>query len=174
MKTALVYSTHFGYTREAASTLKEALKGPVAVISFDSLNPPKIEKYDTVILGSSIRMGVIDPDFRSWLDKHRLELAEKRIAIFLACGFPEEFDSYIQNNFPAEIIDSAISTVSIGGKLDGEMKWFDRQLVKLMKKQIAKTNGAPIVPMLSNLDDLVWALEHTEQKSPSTDVGPSE
>lgn len=153
--------------------LKKALKDPASVIPFDILNPPKIEKYDTIIIGASIRMGVVDLDFRSWLEKNRGELTRKRLTIFIACGFPEEFNTYVQNNFPKEIIESSISTVCIGGRLDGEMKWFDRQLVKLMKKQAEKTVGAPIVATLSNLDDLVAALENTEQKSPSIDAEPS-
>ncbi|MBK5211906.1 MAG: hypothetical protein JJE36_06325 [Coriobacteriia bacterium] len=173
MKTAILYSTHFGYTGEAALALKEALKKPAKVIPFDNLNPPKIEEYDTIVLGSSIRMGLINPDFRSWLEKNKLELASKRIALFLACGFPKDFNTYIQNNFPREIIESSISTVAIGGKLDGKMKWFDRLLVKLMKKQVEKSGGSPIVPTLSNFDDLVAALENTEQKSPSIGAEPS-
>jgi len=49
-----------------------------------------LEKYDSIIFGSSIYVGSISKKIRSLCNEFKELLLKKRIAIFICCGFPEQ------------------------------------------------------------------------------------
>lgn len=166
MKVGIIYSTHFGYCEQAARKLGGMLTTPFEIISFDYKSRYDLSSYDALVLGGSIRMGLLDQDFIGWLHSHADEIAEKPHALFLACGFPEDFEKYVENCIPAEIVESSLATANIGASLDGNFKWYDKMLVKLIQKNTAKTGKAVAEARLEALEPLARLIDDAVRNIP--------
>lgn len=172
MKVGIIYATHFGFCEQAAREVARKLKTPSEIIKFDYKSRYNLSKYDALIIGGSIRMGLLDQDFIGWLHSHKDEISAKPHALFLACGFPEDFDTYVTNCIPEDIVNSSLATVNIGGSLDGTFKWYDKLLVKMMSKNVAKTGKAVAEPHLENFDTVARVIDDTVRNIPQETQEP--
>lgn len=166
MKVGIIYATHFGFCDNAVKKLKKKLKTQSEIVSFDYKTSYDLSQYDALILGGSIRMGLLDQDFRGWLRSHTEEILQKPFALFVACGFSENLDEYVRNCFPKELVDNALATECIGGNLEGNYKFYDKWLVKIMTNKLSKEGQALPCPMYENLDPLAQVIDDAVQNIP--------
>ena len=97
-----------------------------------------IDKYDLIIIGSPIRMGMIDKRVKDFISKN--------VAYFICCGFNENWKQYYEQNFPKELLDKAITYDSFGGEMNLEkQKGFDKFIVKMVSKNIDKNKEIKII-----------------------------
>lgn len=163
MRVGIIYATHFGYCELAAKELKKYLETPSTLISFDYKTHINLEEFDALVLGGSVRMGLLDQDFIGWLNSHKEEITLKPHCFFLACGFEKDFDSYLEHSISQELRDSALSIECIGGRLDGKLKWYDKMLVKMMSKQLEKEGTALAAPTFEPLKVIAHKIDDSLQ-----------
>lgn len=78
MKTAIVYATKYGCTKECAEILKTYLHGEVNILSAkaDKIN---LSQYDAVFIGGSVYMGKIQKEITQFCKRNLKQLLHTKI-----------------------------------------------------------------------------------------------
>src|SRR5674476_716644 len=103
MKTMIIYSSTYGYTKECAERLKENLLGEVIVVNPTINVITQLDEIDNVIIGGSIYMGQIQKNIKEFCASNVTLLKDKRLGLFLCCGLPDKFEQAIKDAFPEEL-----------------------------------------------------------------------
>ncbi|MDP4151932.1 MAG: flavodoxin domain-containing protein [Bacillota bacterium] len=150
MKTLIVYASKSGTTEKCAQILAEKLSADVKDAGKEKID---IEGYDTVIIGSSIRMGRIQKSVKDFIDKNIGLLLKKKIGLFICCGFTENANQFFSANFPQNLLDSAIAKECFGGELDKNKL---HGLDKIIAGMVTKTDPNRPAPkiLLENINKL--------------------
>ena len=114
MRTLILYSTKSGASRECAELV--ATKIADCSICDIAKSIPDIESFDTVIVGSGVRIGKIYKSAKNFIDKNIDVLLSKNTAFYLCNSYPDTLQKAIDNNIPQKIIYCAICIKSLGGK----------------------------------------------------------
>lgn len=133
MKTLIVYSSMYGCTANCAQKLKAQLTGDVSIVSASEKNIPDVSDFDTVILGSSIKIGKIGNALAKYIKKNCGVLLSKRVGFFICSG--ENNEEYFTKNFPEELIRIAIAKEFFGGEIAMANVGL---LVRLMLRMVGK------------------------------------
>lgn len=159
MKTIIIYATKYGYTEDCVKELKEKLQGDVLTLNILTEKISSVDAFDNVIIGGSIYMGQINKKLKAFCDNYMSAILEKKVALFLSCGLPENFEQSLANAFPDELRKKAVLCECFGGELRTEkMKGPDRIISNLMKK-VATDQGKPDVAKLpENIKKLALAM----------------
>lgn len=140
MKKLIVYSSKTGTTEKCAGILGQNLID-ATIINLATIQNEDINKYDLIIIGSPIRMGMIDKKVKEFLSKNFNILRNKMVCYFICCGFNENWKQYYEQNFPKELLDNTMIYETFGGEMDLEkQKGFDKFIVKMVSKKIDKEN----------------------------------
>ena len=134
MKTLILFATKHGATREAAKRI--ALKIPSAVIhDLKQANTPSLADFDCVIIGSSIYVGAIRKEAKTFLAQNADKLKEKKLGLFL-CGLQENEEKQLfDSNFSPAILSAAKATAFLGGIFDPKKAGFmERFVIKAVAK----------------------------------------
>lgn len=145
MRTLIVYASKTGTTERCAGILGQNLKD-VTIINLTATQNEDINKYDLIIIGSPIRMGMIDKRVKDFISKNSKLLKNKKVAYFICCGFSENWKQYYEQNFPKELLDNAITYDSFGGEMNLEkQKGFDKFIVKMVSKNMPQDKEVKIL-----------------------------
>lgn len=145
MRILIVYASKTGTTERCAGILGQNLKD-VTIINLTATQNEDINKYDLIIIGSPIRMGMIDKRVKDFISKNSKLLKNKKVAYFICCGFSENWKQYYEQNFPKELLDNAITYESFGGEMNLEkQKGFDKFIVKMVIKNMPQDKEVKIL-----------------------------
>lgn len=148
MKTLILYASTYGYTEEMVKKMVTESDGNIEAVNVSTSRNVELSKYDAVILGSSIYVGQIHKELKSYIQQNLEQLLSKKLGLFLSCGFEAQFETHIKNNFSEALIQHATSIVYLGGKIQKDRLKFGH---KLMVNMIEKTpEGMKPVPMYPN------------------------
>jgi len=156
MRTLIIYASTYGFTKECVEDLKQNIRGEVIVsnITRDKL-VPSINEFDNIVIGGSIYMGQINKKLKVFCQQNLTLLIKKRVALFLSCGLPENFNQSLNNAFPNELIEIAIAKECLGGELRIEKMSIPHKLItNLMKKAQAKEGKADPIKIPLNIKKL--------------------
>ena len=111
MKTAIVYATKYGCTKECAEILKTYLHGEVNILSAkaDKIN---LSQYDAVFIGGSVYMGKIQKEITQFCKRNLKQLLHTKIGLFVCCYTPVSYTHLEPNE--VEPIWAIRTTCSIG------------------------------------------------------------
>ena len=144
MKTLIIYGSTYGFTKECVTKLKEQIKGEVTVVNIMTDGEPSIDEYDNIIIGGSIYIGQIQKNVKNYCIANINKIKNKKLALFLSCGLPENFEENLKNSFPDELIKKAVAKECFGGELRIEkMKFSHKMITKMMTKSTAKEGKQP-------------------------------
>ena len=135
MKTIILYATKYGTTAEIAKRIANQIDG-ATMHDLKNSSVPDLAEFDCVIIGSSLYIGSIRKEVKTFLQKHEDALHGKTIGIFLS-GLDKEYapQEYFEKNFSHELLTSAKAICFPGGIYDPEKAgWFDRFILKAAKK----------------------------------------
>lgn len=136
LKTAIIYTTKGGTTRECAHLLQRELKGQDVTV-LDMKDAEKIGGYDIVIIGFPIRMARMSKIARKYVKEHKSELMVKKVAYFMCCGFIDCADEYAERILPRELSRRALAVMCLGGSLDpSRFKGLDKLIVRSVRSEI--------------------------------------
>ena len=155
MKTLIIYASKTGTTEKCAKQINTQLEDSKMV---NILNQDEdINRYDLIIIGTPIRMGMIDKKIKKLLISNIENLKSKKVAYFICCGFNENWKSYYEQNIPKDLLDTAIIYDTFGGEMDiQKQKGFDKFITKMVSKNIDKNKEIKILN--ENIDKFIKAL----------------
>lgn len=155
MKTLILYATKYGYTEDCVVEMKRQLQGDTLTVNVLTETISSLHAFDNVIIGGPIYMGQLQKKLKAFCEKNMSTLLQKRIALFLCSGLPENFQQNLANAFPSELREKAIASECFGGELRVDrMKGPDKIISGLMKKVAADQGKAEIVKMPENIEKI--------------------
>jgi menaquinone-dependent protoporphyrinogen oxidase len=89
-KALIIYGTRYGATASTSEEIAETLRQKeleVQVVNAKEEKVKDITPYDLIIVGSGIQMLRWTSEPEDFLKKHQKELASKKLALFVCCGF---------------------------------------------------------------------------------------
>ncbi len=132
MATLIIYMTSHGCAEKAAGMIRNQIPGEMTLINLENFEVPPLVKFDTVIIGGSIRIGNIQKKIRKFCEKNIDQLLSKKTGLFICCMFEgdtalEQFNSA----FPEALRMNSTATGLFGGELEFEkMNAFERMIIK--------------------------------------------
>ncbi|MFA0816689.1 MAG: flavodoxin domain-containing protein [Anaerofustis sp.] len=143
MKTAVIYKTKTNTSKKCA----ELLRGMIGTEEVDVINlaeqKPDLALYDTVVIGASVRAGMIGSKMKRYLKRHVAELAKKQLYLYLCCVSTDDVETYLQKNIPAELLKHASAAMRFGALVcPEEASGLSRKMMESMKKSYAE-KGIP-------------------------------
>ena len=158
MKILIVYASKTGTTEKCVGILGQNLKD-VTIINLTAIQNEDINKYDLIIIGSPIRMGMIHKKVKEFINKNTEILKNKKVAYFICCGFAENYQQYFEQNISKELLEKAITYDTFGGEMILEkQKGFDKFIVKMVSKSIAQ--GREIKILNKNIDRFIEKVKY--------------
>lgn len=153
MNTIIIYSSKYGCTSDCANILKSRLPNNVTIVDIKDKNSKiELSKFDTIIIGSSIYVGSVSKEIRTFCNDNIELLNKKKVGIFICCAFSEQMDKYLSSNFPSSLLKSAKSISVFGGEARLEkMKFFD----KLIMKSVTKNDYNSLKISQDNIDNFL-------------------
>ena len=157
MKILIIYASKGGVSRRCAEMLCESLTSDVFEITLCDIEngAPAPDGFDVAVIGGSIRMGSINKKLKKYIKTHTSALSCIETALFLCCGYTENFDDYILLNFPRHFAPS-LGMHCFGGELKPEkLKGFDKFVVKMVRASILDEDFEHPDPDSSPLPEIV-------------------
>ena len=149
MKSIIIYESLHGSTEKCAKLLNALLISELQIKRLQDNEDIHIDEFDTVIIGGSIHMGVVQTRIKNFIQKNHALLLEKQLGLFLCCM--EEGDTAMQQferAYPSDLREKAFAMGLFGGELNlGKMNFFEKKLtLKLtgIKSSVSKLNEEEI------------------------------
>ncbi len=149
MSALVVFGTRYGSTAKIAEEIGAVLSDEgfkVRVVNAAKDTISDISEFDVVIVGSGIKMGKWTKETLNFLKKFEADLSQKKVALFVSCGYSREPDKVdeARKNFLIKVADRypSIKPVSLG--LFGGVFAFhrygfaERLLFRSIKKELEK------------------------------------
>ncbi len=132
MKIGIIYATKHGCTEKCAYKLKQDLSGEIELINLKNNPNPRIEEYDTVLIGGSIHAGRVQKSIQKFCKIHLDLLLRKKIGLFICCMEKDEkAEEQLKNAFPQELREHAKTRGCFGGAFDfDKMNFVERAIIK--------------------------------------------
>lgn len=136
-KILILYASRGGATKQCAEMLAEKLENVHEVCLTDVTKAqPSPADYDVVVLASSIRMGQMNKIMKKYIKEHKAILSQSLTAVGLCCGFPRQFEEYIETQLPRDLVCS-LGHHLFGGELKPEkIHGLDKLIVKMARTSI--------------------------------------
>ena len=127
-KIAIIYGGKTGTTKKCAGILKSLI--PEAFV-FSVNEDFKLDDYDVLVFGSSIRMGRLDKGIRKLIKRQPYQQK------FYVCHALPDYQKIIDDALPSWFKEQAVSLKSFGGEIHiDEAKGFTKLLIKFMLKTV--------------------------------------
>lgn len=136
MNALIAYSSKYGCTKKCVELLHKELNGNVEIINLQTSKNIDLSKYNKIIIGGSIYMGMIQKEVKEFCNNNLEVLKEKQIGLFI-CGMQEGkfITTEINENFPKELLEASIIKEHFGGEFTfSKMKFFEKMIVKMISK----------------------------------------
>lgn len=157
MKTIILYATKYGCSERCSKILSEKIIGEVDLVNIAKDSRPDLSKYEKVIIGGPIYMGVMNKDITDFCNNNIKELHDKKIALFVCSMFGDNrTEENMERAFPNELKQVAVDMKLFGGELNvDKMKFMDKFIAKMVSK--AQPKPGEIINkgiLLENIDKL--------------------
>jgi len=110
----IAYATKGGAAKECAESLAKEI-GECTLCDLEK-STPNLADFDTVILGTGVRIGGVYKPFKKFIDADLNELLKKKTALFFCCVVMKEFEKMVTKNIPADLKNAAFRIGAFGGK----------------------------------------------------------
>ena len=133
MAAAIIYASLHGSTEKAAKLLSAQLDGAKTFdINKETFN---LDEFDTVIVGSYVRMGMFDKTIRKFVLRYYPVLMKKNTAFFMCSMMKENEEKYWRNNYPPQLLEKS-KTAHFGCEFDREkFRGFEKRVAKSVMKR---------------------------------------
>ena len=156
LKILILYATRGGATKQCCEILVERLQNVHEITLAnckDSLPSPT--EFDAVILASSVRMGQINKTLKKYIKEHKEALSKMPTAVGLCCGFPRQFEEYVETQFPKTLVCS-LGYHLFGGELKPEkLHGMDKLIVRMVRSSIQTQDFEQPKEDLNDLPELL-------------------
>ena len=137
MKTIIIYESKYGCVKTCAEYLKKKIDGDVSICNIARESVADLDHCDRVIIGASVYVGSVPKSMKGFCNKNTSKLIKKKINVFLCCLLDGELKTVIDNNFPKELVESALQIRSFGGRVaHDKLKFSDKLIIKAVSKMV--------------------------------------
>jgi menaquinone-dependent protoporphyrinogen oxidase len=149
MKGIIIYESLHGSTEKCAKKLMEFFPGELKAVRLNEPGVINLDDYDTVVIGGSIHMGVIQMRIENFLLKNHDKLKEKNLGLYLCCMEEgETAKMQFEKAYHSELRYKASALGLFGGEFNWKkMNFFQRTIVKKLKGvtgQVSRINEEEI------------------------------
>ena len=140
MKILIAYMSKHGTTQKCVEMLREKLMGSCEVdcVNLKQESVSSLASYDVILVGSSVRFACISKATKRFLKQNIELLQKKKCGIFLCCGYPDNFNDYVQENIPKQLIPS-LGIHCFGGEMKPkQVKGIDKLIIRGMRNAIVE------------------------------------
>ena len=116
MNILIAYTSKSGTTKTCVHILENDFNGHTTLVDLTQTDP-SLDAYDIILIGGPIRFGRLHSSVKKFMKNHLEELKQKEVALFICCGFVDDAEQHIQNNFPLELIEQAKIIECFGGEV---------------------------------------------------------
>jgi len=136
MKVLVAYAGKTGTTKKCVDYIKMISTEEVTLYDTKAGGDIDINEYGIIIMGGSIRIGVMDNSIRKFASEHDFE--GKKVGLFVICGTKENTDKYLRTNFHDITPDRE---ACFGGEFAlSKVKGLEKMVIKRAIKESAKKN----------------------------------
>lgn len=136
MRTAIIYMSKHGCTRQAALLLKDRISSAdIELVDLKKSNP-RFDDYDCIIIGGSIHAGSIQKHIKDFCEQNKAVLMTKKIGLFVCCMKEgQEAKEQFENAFSEELRNHSSANGLFGGEFNfKKMNFIEKFLVKKIAK----------------------------------------
>ena len=154
MKGIIIYESLHGSTEKCANMLLNHLPGELKSARLQNNEDLNIDEYDTVIIGGSIHMGVIQARIEDFVHKNHAKLLEKNLGLFLCCMEEgENARMQFDKAYPSDLRVKATATGLFGGEFNlRKMSFFEKKFTR-------KATGIKSSVSRLNVEEIRWFAE---------------
>lgn len=140
MKILILFGSKYGTTEKCAGKLKEYINGDVEIININEKKNIELEKYNKIIIGSSIYVGVFNKKIKAFIKEHMEKLIRMDVSLFISCmAEGEELESIFKENISNKLLDGIKLKESLGGAfMFSKMNFFEKRIIKAISKKDSK------------------------------------
>lgn len=140
MKTLILYTTKHGSTQEIAQAIAQKLSD-AQICNLKKESAPPLAGFDCVVLGSPLTAGQISKNIKEFVQHNSGALQKKRLGFFVSGLDATQEATYLENNFPTELLETAKAKRFLGGVYDpAKCGFLERMVMKAAAKQTAYTS----------------------------------
>ena len=131
----IIYMSRHGTTAKIAADIKEKLgTDKTTLVNLEEDQIPSLDKFPTVIIGGSVHAGTIQQELMTFCIRHKTELLQKRLGLFMCFMNSDLGDLEFEDSFPVDLRRHAIAKGLFGGEfLIEKMTALERASVKEVK-----------------------------------------
>ncbi len=131
MNALIIYMSNHGTTEKVVDRLSNLLGyNTSTLINLKTEKAPKIDDFDTVIIGGSVHGGKIQKKVRKFCEANVSNLLEKNLGLFMCYMDAKNEEQEFKDSFPTSLIDHATAKGFFGGE-------FKFEQMNLIEKYIA-------------------------------------
>ena len=131
MKALIIYMSNHGTTEKVVNRLSNLLGyNTSTLVNLKYEKAPKLDEFDTIIIGGSVHGGKIQKRIRKFCDANISKLLEKNLGLFMCYMDTQNEDQEFKDSFPNLLIDHAVAKGFFGGE-------FKFEQMNLIEKYIA-------------------------------------
>ena len=116
MNILIAYASKSGTTETCVHMLENHFNGHATLVDLTQTDPSP-DVFDIILIGGPIRFGRLHTSVKKFMKNHLEELKQKKVALFICCGFVDDAEQHIQNNFPLELVEQAKIIECFGGEI---------------------------------------------------------
>ncbi len=162
MNAVVIYSSKYGTTKTCAEKLARGLNN-ANLVDVRNVKGLDLSVYDTVIIGSSIRMGQVNKKIKIFCEENSKELINKNLGLFICSGMEENANKDFNVNFEKKLLQNCTYKAWLGGEIDlKKAKGIDKIIVGMVVKmfendghknypKINENNIKEFVKVMSNI-----------------------
>lgn len=140
MKVLIAYAGKTGTTEKCAKILKVLVDD--STLCDLTKERPDLDDYNCIVVGGSIRMGMLHKDAKRFIERNKEALKKKKCAFFICNCFKNQTQEYFENNIPFELREKALALSSFGGEINmDEYRGLDKVVMKAMENQLDENDA---------------------------------
>lgn len=150
-------------TEKVAELIKRGLADEdVDMVNLGNTKPSSLDKYDTIIIGGSIHMGIIQKKISRFCSSNLSLLLSKNIGLFMCYMETEKGNEEFEQNFPERLRSHARANGLLGGEfLLEKMNFFEKMIVK----KIANINKSISKLKMEKINEFIVDMNEAQSKS---------
>ena len=156
MNAVIIYSSKYGTTKTCAEKIAQGLNN-ASVVDVRKAKRLDLSQYDTVIIGSSIRMGLTNKKIKVFCEQNAEELIRKNLGLFICSGMAENANKDFNVNFEKKLLQNCTYRSWLGGEIDlKKVRGFDKIIVGMVVKMF-ENDGHKNYPVIDekNIEEFI-------------------